>query len=327
MWNREPELYKEKYYARKGTGNTTQRKSLRTNRLDVAVRRLHDLINSQYIEPVTVGEIYAAYRREKHDPHQKLKYMWRVLSPFFENLRPDQITRELCREYKEMRQKSNGTVLRELSTLRAAIRWNNPATPAVFDMPPASPPKHDYLTRGEVEKLLQACREPHIALYIVLSIATAARKSALLELTWDRVDFVRGIIDLGVSQGNKKRAVVPINSSAEKLLESAYRERLTERVIEFKGKPIKDIKTGFKRTVERSNLKKKINPHMLRHTSAVWMAESEIPMSQISQYLGHSNTEITERVYARYSPQFLKKAASALEVGFNCTQKEKEEFN
>lgn len=323
MWNTEPELYREKYYARKGTGNTTQRKSLRTNRLDVATRRLRDLINSQDRNPILIGEIYAAYRKDKHDPYQKLEYMWRCLSPFFENLRPDQVTRELCREYKEMRQKSNGTVLRELSTLRAALRWHDPATRAGFDMPPPSPPKHDYLTRGEVEQLLNACREPHIILYIVLSIATAARKSALLELTWDQVDFERGLIDLGVSNGNKRRAVVPMNSSAEELLEKAYQSRLTNHVIEFNGQPIKDIKTGFKTAVRRSGLKRKINPHMLRHTSAVWMAENEIPMSQISQYLGHSNTEITERVYARYSPQFLKKAASSLEIGFNCTQNEK----
>ena len=107
------------------------------------------------------------------------------------------------------------------------------------------------------------------------------------------------------------------NSSAETLLLRAYKARLTNHVIEYNGHPIKDIKRGFKQTVLRSSLAKKVNPHMLRHTAAVWMAENEIPMSQISQYLGHSSTEITERVYARYSPQFLQKAASSLEIGFN----------
>jgi len=36
-------------------------------------------------------------------------------------------------------------------------------------------------------------------------------------------------------------------------------------------------------------------------------------MEEIAQYLGHSNTKVTERVYARFSPDFLQSAASALD--------------
>jgi integrase len=53
---------------------------------------------------------------------------------------------------------------------------------------------------------------------------------------------------------------------------------------------------------------------MLRHTAAVWMAEGGTPMSEIAQYLGHSTTLVTEKVYARYSPEYLKKAAAQLEI-------------
>lgn len=37
-------------------------------------------------------------------------------------------------------------------------------------------------------------------------------------------------------------------------------------------------------------------------------------MDEIAQYLGHSNSSQTYRVYARYSPDHLRKAASALEL-------------
>lgn len=47
---------------------------------------------------------------------------------------------------------------------------------------------------------------------------------------------------------------------------------------------------------------------------AVWMAESGRPMSEIAQYLGHSDSQITETVYARYSPHYLRRAAAALEM-------------
>lgn len=36
-------------------------------------------------------------------------------------------------------------------------------------------------------------------------------------------------------------------------------------------------------------------------------------MEEIAQYLGHSDSRITSRVYARYSPDFLREAADLLE--------------
>ena len=47
-----------------------------------------------------------------------------------------------------------------------------------------------------VKRLIDGAASPHIALAIALMIGTAARIGALLELTWDRVDFERGMIAL-----------------------------------------------------------------------------------------------------------------------------------
>lgn len=58
-----------------------------------------------------------------------------------------------------------------------------------------------------------------------------------------------------------------------------------------------------------------VSPHVLRHTAAVYMAEAGISMDEIAQYLGHSDSRITASTYARYSPEHLRKAASALEFG------------
>jgi integrase len=55
------------------------------------------------------------------------------------------------------------------------------------------------------------------------------------------------------------------------------------------------------------------SPHAFRHTAGVWMAQADVPMQKISQFLGHTSTRVTERTYARYSPSFMKDAASALE--------------
>jgi integrase len=43
------------------------------------------------------------------------------------------------------------------------------------------------------------------------------------------------------------------------------------------------------------------------------MAEAGVPMSEIAQVLGHTDPAITFRIYARYSPEYLKRAVGALE--------------
>jgi integrase len=43
------------------------------------------------------------------------------------------------------------------------------------------------------------------------------------------------------------------------------------------------------------------------------MAEDRVPMEEIAQYLGHTDINTTRKVYARYSPDYLRRAAGALE--------------
>ena len=58
-----------------------------------------------------------------------------------------------------------------------------------------------------------------------------------------------------------------------------------------------------------------VTPHVLRHTPGVKMAAAGVPMHKISQFMGHSNKVVTERVYARFAPEHLSEAVAALEVG------------
>ncbi|WP_074785402.1 tyrosine-type recombinase/integrase [Roseovarius tolerans] len=77
---------------------------------------------------------------------------------------------------------------------------------------------------------------------------------------------------------------------------------------------MKSIKKGFKAAVVDA-WPRDVSPHVLRHTAAVHMAEACVTMDEIAQYLGHSDSRITASIYARYSPEHLRKAASALEFG------------
>jgi integrase len=162
--------------------------------------------------------------------------------------------------------------------------------------------------------LLSKVATAHVRLFIVLALTTGARMSAILELRWDQVDFKHKTINFNSpehEQTNKRRPVVPLNQRALAALEEAARGALTPFVIEWSGERVKSIKKAIRMAAQRSGVP--CSPHVFRHTAGVWMAQADVPMQKISQFLGHTSTRVTERTYARYSPSFMKDAAAALE--------------
>lgn len=227
------------------------------------------------------------------------------------------INREDCREYFKERKalgKSNSTIRTDLALLRACLRWRyGEAAPDLW-LPPASAPRDKWLTKPEARKLVDAAKSPHIKLFLIIGLATGARASAILDLTWDRVDFHHGTIDFrpaGREQTNKRRTVVPINNVARMALEEARKGALSDYVIEYGGQPVASVKKAIQRLSAATGIA--VSPHVLRHTCAVWMAQADVPMQKISQYLGHTSLAMTASVYARYSPSFMVDAGDAVE--------------
>jgi integrase len=298
----------------------TRRASLRTEDREEAERRLIDFKRDMEA-PIgaTVGEIMAAYLEDKKGrvhAHERLVYAWKRAKPTFGALRPDQCTRAVSRQYAVKRRAegvSDGTILKEINTVRQGINWAK-APGAVFEAPSQPAPRDRHLTKTEFDKLLAGCEQPHVRLFVVLALSTAGRKQAILDLTWTRVDFERNQIRLGVvgESGRKGRATVAMTDRARAELEEAQRAAVTPYVIEYGGKKVGNIKKGFGAAVKRAGLVDVV-PHDLRHTAAVWMAESGTSMAEIAQVLGHSDERITFRIYARYSPDHLRRAMTALE--------------
>ena len=295
-------------------------------------RKARDLIRQYQPAPekITVAEIWEAYRKEMGTRRQagKLVDAGRNVLPVLGHLAAIQITPEDCRRYIAQRRKhgrKDATIRTELSCLRTALSWAHknrliPVQPHT-ELPPTPPPRERYLNRDEVEALLEAAGEPHIRLAMLLMLTTAARVGALLELTWDRVDLERRVIKLATNDiGPKKgRATVPINDTLVTALTSAREAALSPFVIEWAGRQVGSIKTGFNAARERAGIDH-CTPHDLRRTAGRFMAEAGVPIDEIATYLGHTNPNITRKTYAQYSPDYLRKAASALEFGRHLVQ-------
>jgi len=286
-----------------------------------------DLIRRHTIKSVdtTVAALWQAHGDDKagRPIANTMRYTGRAVLPHFGALRPDQITTDHCRSYAAGRHaagRSQGSVHTELGHLRMVCTWAVKtrliATAPHIERPQKPSPKDRFLTLPEIERLLTAQSEPHVRLAILLLLTTAARVGAALDLTWDRVDLDRRQIDLRLAgPGPRKgRAVVPINATLMAALTVARQGAMSTHVIEWAGGPVKSIRNGFTRTAARAGLGD-ISLHTLRHTAAVHMAASGVPMTQIAQMLGHNDSRITERVYARFSPDHLRAAADVLDFG------------
>ena len=230
-----------------------------------------------------------------------------------------------ARKYAQDRGIKPGAVIRELAILRAALQHavkEQVITAAPFVPVPSIPkPRDRWLTRKEGARLLEECRQtPHLHLFVLLALHTAARSGAILDLKWTQVDWSRAQIDYGHGTGNKGRAVVPMTKLLIIELQDARQAATIDNVIEFNGKPVKSIKKAFKRACDRAGLED-VTPHDLRRTSATWAAENGVPMRKIARMLGHDDERTTEKVYSKHTPDYLKEFADAIEGDVKHEQK------
>ncbi len=274
---------------------------------------------------------YLADRKQTVLGYGTLETNAKALKRHLGDLQADHLTKERIRFYRRQRQAEghfvgpanakrkkpiqDGTLLRELVTLRAALRWANNekwiGDVPYIEVPPQPPPRDRRLTREEAEELVASALAPHVRLFLMVALYTAARATAVRQLTWDRVDLVTGIIDLGSAKGGKGRAVVPIAAKLRPALVEARKAATCNHVIEHGGKPVASVKTGTRAAARRAGLPG-VTPHVLRHTAATWMAMARVPMADIALVLGHKSVRITERVYAKYHPDYLRSAVAAL---------------
>ena len=274
----------------------------------------------------TVGRLMVGYLAAiAHKPsHGRRQDAWKAMTPFWQNVDPDMIDARMCEDYRKTRRIADATARYELLQVSTAIKWGRGerhiAAQPVMWLPATPERKERHLTRAEFNRFKNEVRADHAKVYVMLGLHTMARPSAILDLTWDRVDFMRRQIDFrppGRAQTNKRRVVVPMNDQLLAALQKAWDARTCEYVVERGGKKVGSIKKAFQAASQRSNVH--ATPYTLRHTGAVWAAEAGVPMAQLAQFMGHDDDRTTQTHYARFSPDFLRNVANSLIEGSDMT--------
>jgi integrase len=300
----------------------------------------------------TVGDLWKLWLadREKDGLSNDIyNANWVALKKFFENRAPHLLTRDDGREYARARfdlGRAPATVNTELSRLRACLQWavdtNLISKPQKIWVPGAGKPRDRVLTPEEAFQLVLAARngDPHIYLFVVLAFSTGGRHTAILDLMWDRIDFVRGTIDLEVDlppdpmtkRKRKGRAHIVMSNLARPALEEAFAGRTKcGYVIEHGGHRLKGVGEGFYNAVKRAGLgewkahpekpdvmifETDVTPHTIRHTVATWADSKDVDTKHTAQLLGHKDENTTRKVYTHRDPEASKPAVDVIDATF-----------
>ncbi len=232
------------------------------------------------------------------------------------------ISAYLKRGKKEGRAQS--TIRRELIDLRSAINHAvnmNRVLPVKFPkLPKDSPPKERWIDEREFALLLRAAGEDYRAkftlrLFLIIAFYTGARKSAIMELEWNQIDFKRNTIDFNknyVQSSNKKRAFIPMPPQVRWFLLLRF-NRYGDRsayVFHQKHKPdlrVKSIDKSFRAAAKRAKLND-VTPHTLRHSRiSLLLQRGEVPIN-VSNYVKVSQPTI-DKVYGHHSNTDLQEMA------------------
>lgn len=342
------------FYAYWSDGRRSKRKSMGTRDSAVAKARFAQWLTLGGAEApaapakvYTVADLWAVYEARHVKPNVMSSathdWSWRNLEPHFGALTLAEVS-DAVPEYllkrvggKIGRPAKHATVRRELALLRACLNWCadgrerraliDRADVPGFALPAESEPRDRWLRGDEIDALLAAARGEgrmsRVERFLWLALHTAARKQALLDLTWDRVDFETNVIHLAVPgrrQTKKRRASVPISAALRPVLERAYAERTGERVLDHGGDVWAAVQSVARRAglapavarpTGKSAIATGISPHVMRHTAATHMARRGVPLFLIAKVLGDTLATV-EKVYAKHCPDDLRGAVDMI---------------
>lgn len=243
----------------------------------------------------------------------------------YPELEPGGIERVHVRAYLADLQKDGGlaraSILRRMAALRSFIKFlraggllkGNP----VFGvpLPKRGRPLPKFLTESEMAELLSVPATANAAhrlrdrAVIELIYSSGLRRAEVVSLNCGDIDYLSGTVRV-FGKGSKER-IVPVGDGALKSLRAYLDGRKKEDsepvFVGPSGKRLTDGGLTFilTRWVKASALKKKITPHVLRHSFATHLMNHGCDIRLVQEMLGHVSLQTTQ-IYTHVSLDRMK---------------------
>lgn len=176
-------------------------------------------------------------------------------------------------------------------------------------IPKRTKPSPNFLTQKEVKQLLDSITWDENSdsdfrvitkirdkLIVTLLYSSGLRVSELINLTIDDVNFEEKQLSI-VSRNNSR--VILLDKSSNQLIQKYLKKRTQKSkylVVNKSGNQLtpRYVQLMIKKYGNESGIKKKITPHILRHSYATHLLEQGVNIKIIQEILGHSNLSTTQ---------------------------------
>jgi integrase len=272
------------------------------------------------IRPTTLGQAVERYlqaKARKRSLAEDRRMLKHLVARFGADARLPTLTSEVISQYRDERLSqpsvrrgnvtgllSPCTVNRELALLSHLLRLSHDEWNALAEVPRIRRLEEPqgrlrWLDPDEEARLLSACRRsrnPQLYAITILALETGMRQGEVFGLTWERVDFSRGVIQLELTKSGRRREI-PMRQIVHDVLSGlpgARDGRLWTR----------GARHAFEAAVVRAKIEH-FRFHDCRHHFASWFVMRGGSLAALKALLGHSNFQMTLR-YAHLAPDHLR---------------------
>ena len=171
----------------------------------------------------------------------------------------------------------------------------------------------NVLSKEEIKKILSAHSNTKHKTMLSLIYSCGLRRSELLNLKSNDIDSGRNLVIIRQGKGKKDR-IAPLSPAILMLLREYYKAYkpvnwLFEGQIKGEKYDERSLAQVLKQALVKSNIKKPVSLHWLRHSYATHLLESGTDLRYIQEILGHKSSRTTE-IYTHVSTKSLQNIKS-----------------
>ena len=171
------------------------------------------------------------------------------------------------------------------------------------------------LSAEEIKLLIENTNNIKHKCIVSLLYSAGLRRSELLNLKVNDIDSKRMLIFIGSSKGNKDRYTLLSEVTLAHLREYFKQWRPKEYLFEgIKGNKYSptSVANVVNKAALKAGIRKRVTPHMLRHSFATHLLENNTDLRYIQTLLGHSSSTTTE-IYTQVATKNLQNIKSPLD--------------
>lgn len=222
------------------------------------------------------------------------------------------------------KKRAAATVVKYLATLSHVLsicvnewQWLDTNPISKVSKPALPKGRTRFLDDEERIRLLKECqssKNPYLYTIVILAISTGMRRSEILNLKWQDIDFERERIVLRETKNGEVR-ILPLVGLASRLIKELEKKRRIDSFLLFPGtdpkKPI-DFRSAWLVAVKNAGLKAHFTFHDARHSFASYCVMNGSSLNEVADLLGHKSFHSVTKRYCHLSEAYRKDVVTSM---------------